>query len=577
MSSDTLPVDARNSLVKLSFEASSWTLVAILFATIFLWGALRPLYQRQLANGNNGFVYKVLHHAMNTNVLPTVLSSFTLFNLPTFTLAKLYFYLFIFAIVAVFSLSTDFSPGAESSYNRFGHITFSLLLFTFTLSSRSLSPFVHVLKIPQYSILSLHKFISFLAVVCVTIHFSLHISYWSSLDFVSDNLERPIIRYGLTAYISFLLILVLSSNIVRRKVYKLFYASHVILYTLIVVFIYLHTDEFKIYLILIAIFHFMDRAARGMKLQKPSWIVEVKQYPDLQVTKLVVHHGDILASSDPSAAESVSTDPKSGTNRAAQPGSYAHIMFPPVPVTHPFTIAQSTHTSSTLIVKSSGAPNSFTSKLLSMQHDKSKPLKIGFEGPFSEGYRLDLFESVVLVATGIGITPWMSWLESFVRQWEQLEKGEGDVKTKKVVLVWIVKDLNILQLWTPPSHPNLVTIIYTTSSSSSNPGPSTQATPEIPLPQITGASGETPSERQVSPSYVHRNGRPKMNAIVEELAVDGNDRGLNEMVKPIKESNNVAVAVCAPYPVLHDMRNAVSTLRKRNGKLWWVFSESFEV
>ncbi|KAI9143481.1 hypothetical protein BKA69DRAFT_1062192 [Paraphysoderma sedebokerense] len=497
-----VPLDVQLSLVKLSYDASSWILILIIILLLILYGFVKLIFETKIASDafkpNQQAVVKFVHHAVHTNLLPRCLIPYiTTFNLPTMNLARFYFMTFVFIMILLFSLSTSYDVLIVSvGANRFGHIALSLLLLTYLLSSRTISPFVQLLNIPQYTLIALHKFIATLFVLMVTVHFSIHTGYWASFNMLGINYQRDIIIFGLIAYICLLLILFSSTAIVRRRFYNLFYGSHVFLYTLITLFVLLHTPHATSYFIIVMIFHIFERIIRFIRLNETCQIVEFQQCKDLKVVRMSVKVGTNTVAGEGSPEvdtmmvkvtklfAKVATMIRSRMRKPPKPGSYAHIMFPPVPITHPFTIVSYKDSTFTFFIKSSTFTEaelqlrsklkvvSVASNLLNSDTDwKVNPLKVGFDGPFRENYQLNLFECVVLVATGIGITPWISWLDWFVEQWNIKESKEGEpntrrVNTIRVMLIWVVKDLKILELWTPPSHPNLVTVIHVTSNSS---------------------------------------------------------------------------------------------------------------
>lgn len=93
----------------------------------------------------------------------------------------------------------------------------------------------------------------------------------------------------------------------------------------------------------------------------------------------------------------------------------------------------------------------FTKKLydLAAKQPQGLPLTLGalVEGPYGHAKSFDSYGTVLLFASGVGITHQMSYVRELVQGY-----ADGTVATKRITLVWVVRDTECLEWVRPWMH-----------------------------------------------------------------------------------------------------------------------------
>lgn len=281
---------------------------------------------------------------------------------------------------------------------------------------------------------------------------------WES---VSDRVfHDKFIASGTAGTLAFVILMILSFSPIRHAFYETFLNTHIILAFIAFVMTWIHCATAAIpgglpqlpWVIAIFLLWMAERFYRMFRLCYYNWsskgyteaVVEPMPGDCCRVTMHLPRYVDIA------------------------PGSHAYLRFAGVNPweNHPFSIAWTEHTEQALpynekrepllarLAKARtsvsfvvGAQTGFTRKLYDRARAsgrQSVTLRAAFEGPYGGHHSLDSYGHAVLVAGATGITHQMSYLRHLIEGY-----GAGTVATRRITLVWIVRDYEALE-WVRP-------------------------------------------------------------------------------------------------------------------------------
>ena len=243
------------------------------------------------------------------------------------------------------------------------------------------------------------------------------------------------------------------------------------------------------------------------------------------------------------------------TSYTWRPGQHVFLRIPSLSLldNHPFTIASAPSPSSenantiALFVR---PHNGFTSKLHS--HAVSQPdlsLSAHLDGPYGGCSRRieNVYDSIVLVSGGSGITPSLAWLAYLAPR-----MAAGSVTTTSVRLIWVVRkrahlewvhdELDLVSATMPKNC--FVTDIHVTNDDSEPRGSSSKESGEG-SPAITTKTSLTATQR--SSSEISR-GRPVLAELITQALAPG---------------TRTCVFGCGPESMKIDLSNAVAGAQQR--------------
>jgi predicted ferric reductase len=233
---------------------------------------------------------------------------------------------------------------------------------------------------------------------------------------------------GVLACLALIVILVTSSNWVRRKFYSVFYISHLLVAPLFILVILLHYN-------------------RGILYVAPSVLYYLASSLPVFKERQLNRAGTNIVSVDhlacgSSKCVSLTIEASNDAMAAYRPGMYAQLAAPSISkVSHPFTINKVPGKDNQLrfIFRSIG---SFTNELTNRLEDDELPaIHIdGFHGCPVRVEKLLQHDVVVLVAGGIGITPFLSLLSEVIAFASVADTQEAPLETRKVILHWMCRD-----------------------------------------------------------------------------------------------------------------------------------------
>lgn len=325
------------------------------------------------------------------------------------------------------------------------------------------NPLISWLKISFDTYNLFHRWLGRLAIVEIIIHFIA----WQIVQFAATGwggmMDRifydPFIASGTAGTWAMVVILFLSLSPVRHAFYETFLTTHIILAFIALVGGLVHcltTTEIagglpqtSWFISMFAIWMF-DRTARMVRLTYCNWshrgfteaVVEAMPGDCTRVTMHLPRHVDIKA------------------------GCHAYIRFAGIKPweNHPFSIAWVDHHSEELPVDEKelmimrkktttsvsfviGAQTGFTRDLYNKANTsptRAIRTRAAMEGPYGGHHELDSYGHCVLVAGATGITHQLSYLKPLIEGY-----NNGSVATRRITLIWIVRDYEALE-WIRP-------------------------------------------------------------------------------------------------------------------------------
>ncbi|EJT74423.1 FreB protein [Gaeumannomyces tritici R3-111a-1] len=282
---------------------------------------------------------------------------------------------------------------------------------------------------------------------------------WESVQ--HKILHDDFIASGAVGTLAFVLLVLLSFSPVRHAFYETFLNVHIILAFVAVGCTWVHCATASIpgglpqlsWVIAIMILWMADRLARAIRTAYCN----------------ASSHGYTEAFVEAMPNEACRVRMQLPRYVDVKPGTHAYLRFASINPweNHPFSIAWVEHTpikevlptvekGEQLVLKKDlrttvsfviGAHTGFTRKLYNrtLEHG-TRPLSLRatFEGPYAGHHSLDSFGHVILFAGATGITHQLSYLQHLMDGY-----NNGTVATRKIVLVWIVREYEAME-WVRP-------------------------------------------------------------------------------------------------------------------------------
>ncbi|KAL2161212.1 hypothetical protein VTH06DRAFT_8432 [Thermothelomyces fergusii] len=331
------------------------------------------------------------------------------------------------------------------------------------------NPLINLLNVSFDTYNLLHRWMGRISVIEAIIHF---IS-WAIVQVADDGWEGVrrktvhdrFIGSGIVGVAAMTLIFFLSFSPVRHAFYETFLNTHIVLALTTFICIWIHCVSATLpgglpqtaWIMAIMFLWLAERAARMFRLAYANWsaggfteaVVEALPGEACRVTMHLPRFVNI------------------------RPGQHAYLRFAGVSFweNHPFSIAWYQHryrddevlptsekekgrprppreaigTTVSFII---GAHSGFTRKLYDKArqaaHDRSISMRAAFEGPYALGFSMDSYGHCVLFAGATGITHQISYLRHLIDGY-----NAGTVATRRITLVWIIRDYELLE-WARP-------------------------------------------------------------------------------------------------------------------------------
>jgi predicted ferric reductase len=329
------------------------------------------------------------------------------------------------------------------------------------------NPLIGLLNISFDTYNLLHRWMGRISVIEVIIHFIA----WLVVQVADDGwagvqhkiLHDRFISSGTVGVVAMAIILVLAFSPVRHAFYETFLNTHIILALIAFVCTWVHCISATVegglpqtpWILAIMALWIAERAARMLRLAYSNWssrgfteaIVEAVPGEACRVTMHLPRFVNV------------------------QPGQHAYLRFAGVNCweNHPFSIAWFEHThrdddvlptsekdkprhprqaTGTTVSFIIGAHTGFTRKLYNKARQSAQgraiQMRAAFEGPYAGHHSMDSYGHCVLFAGATGITHQISYLRHLIAGY-----NAGTAATRRVTLVWIVRDYEVLE-WARP-------------------------------------------------------------------------------------------------------------------------------
>ena len=300
--------------------------------------------------------------------------------------------------------------------NRLGVWISLNIAFTLLPITRN-SIWVIFLKLSYNKLIQVHKFIAVLCLISVIVKLILSVVYYD-VNFLVHS-ERAI--SATISSVSIIVTFILSTGYIRRNLFELFFYSHKILFVLTIVTMALHFISAIYYVIPSISLYLIDIFLRHFYSQKSVFISktnigsrEYKSYCSFITITLLKKIDKI------------------------EPGSFFFICCKNISQYEWHPISLLTYDDDKLLFCIKDMGNKSWSTKITDSADHS--LELYVQGPYLHldlCYRQDKYKHILLIANGIGITPFVYILRDI--------KNKKLSKLKKVVLVWIVPNSSYIE------------------------------------------------------------------------------------------------------------------------------------
>ncbi|KAK5654396.1 hypothetical protein OQA88_7305 [Cercophora sp. LCS_1] len=325
------------------------------------------------------------------------------------------------------------------------------------------NPLIGLLQVSFDTYNLLHRWMGRVVVLETVIHFGawayvqLADGGWASVR--QKVVHDVFVTSGTIGTLAMVILLILSLSPVRHAFYETFLSSHILLAVIIFVGTLVHCVSATVpgglpqlpWIIAIFILWMLERTARMFRLAYCNWssrgfteaVIEPMPCEACRITMHLPRFVDV------------------------KPGQHAYLRFAGISPfeSHPFSIAWHEHQykdvlpinekdknglrtpETTTVSFIISAQTGFTRKLYetaTSTESQTIKMRAAFEGPYAGHHSLDSYGHCVLIAGASGITHQLSYLRHLIDGF-----NNGIVATRRVTLVWIVRDYDALE-WARP-------------------------------------------------------------------------------------------------------------------------------
>ncbi|KAF7324746.1 Ferric reductase transmembrane component 5 [Mycena kentingensis (nom. inval.)] len=443
--------------------------------------------------------------------------------LPGFSLVQLSLYLIWVSLVGYAAIYR--SSGPFTNTERFGYITISHIPFIVALANKN-GLIVIFLGISYEKVNFLHRFIARVALVAAHLHAFGFFYKWAINDVFAENMSQKNNICGLGMLLTIDVMFLLSLAPIRKHAYQVFYYSHLIGFSVLLVFMINHNRETILpYFAVIVSLYAINKILSAAKTRYTEAII--RPLPELESTRIEI--------------PALNAGWRAGQHVRLQIISSAMGVLGWTE-THPFTIASASRTNEgiILICRKRG---SWTKRLFAVACDAQveaglvKKVKVLVDGPYG-GPGLKMFNSfsaALFIVGGSGISYALGAAS------ELIQKGlKGQSRVQVIDVIWLVPDINSVKPLIPQfltmlqQCPSLTISVHYTRSTAITP-------PKYLIDQISA-----------QPWLALNPGRPGLVNAMEGLI------GRATSGSPRSSVCGLLVGVCGPMSLADDVRKSVN-------------------
>ncbi|KAK9457750.1 ferric reductase NAD binding domain-containing protein [Dipodascopsis uninucleata] len=312
-------------------------------------------------------------------------------------------------------------------------------------------------------------------------------------------------------------IVITSFYVIRHNFYETFRLFHLSLVIIITYSIYHHVKDQQ----------YTQYVYTAIAVWAFDWLIRICKIAasGLHIKASMVVHGD---------ATYLTVKPS--IHFKPSPGQYAfiYVLRHNFWESHPFSIMKSRNGEYVFVAKAHEGMTGKIHKSVSRNEDRNEVVRVWIEGPYGDSFPIARYETVLLVAGGIGITAMMSYALDLKRRGSDQHVILYWVVRNKISLNWVKDQLDEL------SSSNLIDInIFVTNEDIDE---------KISDTEDTGSGSASDDEKdntRVQKSLeIKYNQRPDMNGVIADTVTNAN--------------GSVAVVSCGPGTLADACRNATT-------------------
>ncbi|KAL1810358.1 hypothetical protein ACET3Z_027348 [Daucus carota] len=283
-----------------------------------------------------------------------------------------------------------------------------------------------------------HIWLATSMIVFAALHGGGTLFIWGEKKHISDEIWKwqkkgRIYLAGEIAFVTALVIWITSLPQVRRRRFEIFYYTHHLYIVFLILFLF-HTGDRHFYMVFPGVFLFgIDKLLRMMQSRPISCILSAKVFPSKAV--------ELILPKDPRLKYTPTS-----------------IIFMKIPIIskfqwHPFSITSSSKvddSTMSVIIKCEGWWTNSLYNIICAQLDLDANIKpcipVAIEGPYGPPSPNFLrYDSMLLIAGGIGITPFLSMLQGIA----SIQNSGSNKFPSRVKLIYVIKKCQDICLLTP--------------------------------------------------------------------------------------------------------------------------------
>lgn len=460
---------------------------------------------------------------------------------------------------------------------RFGIVGASQLPFHYLLIWKSSWSPVQILTRASHETLNVyHQLLGRIVTWFVGIHAALYLNFYVQNNLLGSKLKEFYVLCGVVGVVAFAAIGTTALAPLRRRSYRVFYVVHVVLATALVPVLFFHVHHIRIYLYETAAIYAVNALIRWLSATDARG--SIRSIPNTSLVEIVVSNE--------------SSAPSKRLIQDLRPGQHAYVSLAGNSFLHtfrsnPFTVASVPSTDGHIKFVAR-ALNGNTKLLLSNaeKHSFDTKVDITVEGSYglnTHEDRLLQYDRVLFIAGGVGAT----FIVPLYRQLlADLSPGKGSYRRQKVSFVWIARTKSEVT-WAVPSNPRekegfterLKICLTGISDEGNGNGNAMDYDDNIEAAAIDEDEDgiELEEQKQLLSNDAQSNGKSAADA--NDLATYTGRPDIRRLVhQTLSHAGNerVAIIVCGPKALSHNIRQEVAPWVKRGREVWF-HDESFNL